>query len=350
MTDYAGIKPSISRKALYGFQSALGHMGAGEAYRKATGMHSGVILMYHSVPDPQQATWIDPRQAFPQSVFERQMKYLARNRKVVSLAELARLLRERAQLPEGFVAITFDDGYADNLTFAFPLLKKLGLPATLFVATAQIESRSPQWVDRLYSAFRYRRVHELRLELGDWSARFDLTTSSRASECYRDICRKLVSADLKTRETCIDSVRKQLRPTRQPPCLTLGWDELMRVREEYPHIEIGSHTVNHLDLTSQPDPVIHEELVVSRQLLANRLGEPVRFLAYPYNRTVRAAQERVSAAGYQAAVGAPGVASVQEDSLLYALPRLEAPPTMGRLKFVTSGAFPELSMRLTGRC
>lgn len=90
------------------------------------------ILMYHSV-----TTRIDPAIrgliVSPQS-FERQMSFLKRNRyRVIPLADLVVLINEGRRIPPKTVAITFDDGYQDTFTHAFPVLKKYGLPATVFV-------------------------------------------------------------------------------------------------------------------------------------------------------------------------------------------------------------------------
>ncbi|MDO8561311.1 MAG: polysaccharide deacetylase family protein [bacterium] len=88
------------------------------------------ILMYHSVSDRPDYFW-----AVPRSDFASQMKYLSDAKKpVIALAELVRRVRSGESLG-GSVALSFDDGYRDNYTNAFPVLKKYGFPATIFVTT-----------------------------------------------------------------------------------------------------------------------------------------------------------------------------------------------------------------------
>src|SRR5678815_1522291 len=88
------------------------------------------ILTYHKVsPDPHP--FFAPTHP---AVFEQQMQFLATYYRVMPLAELV----ERSQhgdIPPRSVAVTFDDGYRDNYDFAFPILKKWRIPATIFVAT-----------------------------------------------------------------------------------------------------------------------------------------------------------------------------------------------------------------------
>ncbi len=88
-----------------------------------------VILMYHSVSDWKHFTTVSPQN------FERQMAYIvAKKIPVISLLELVRRLKAKEPLG-GAIAITFDDGYRDNFTAAYPILKKYNFPATVFIET-----------------------------------------------------------------------------------------------------------------------------------------------------------------------------------------------------------------------
>src|SRR4030095_15624021 len=103
------------------------------------------ILLYHRVnPDS------DP--FFPAvsvNVFEAQMRYLTTNFLVRSLNEILRRLRQGKGIEPLTIAITFDDGYRDNYSFAYPILKKYQLPATVFVATGFIGTEGLMWNDRV---------------------------------------------------------------------------------------------------------------------------------------------------------------------------------------------------------
>lgn len=88
------------------------------------------ILMYHSVnASGNSFSIVSPEE------FQRQMAYLAGKRhSVIPLTELVRRLRAQEPLG-GSIALTFDDGYHDNYTTVFPLLKQYNFPATIFVPT-----------------------------------------------------------------------------------------------------------------------------------------------------------------------------------------------------------------------
>jgi len=94
------------------------------------------ILMYHSVcpgADPKNRLVVSPQ------TFERQMRFLKEGRyHVLGLEEAVRLIRDKKKLPARSVVITFDDGYGDNYTWAFPVLKKYGFPATIFIIAGEV--------------------------------------------------------------------------------------------------------------------------------------------------------------------------------------------------------------------
>lgn len=95
------------------------------------------ILMYHSVDktsDKENRLVVTPEN------FKRQMEFLKRNRyNVISLNEVVDLLNSKKRIPRKTACITFDDGYENNYKYAYPVLKKLGLPATMFVMTDFID-------------------------------------------------------------------------------------------------------------------------------------------------------------------------------------------------------------------
>lgn len=94
------------------------------------------ILMYHSIsPEARK----ENRLSVSVKVFESQMHFLKeRNYNVLPLEELAGLIKEKKKIPPRAVAITFDDGYKNNYTYAFPILKKYNLPATIFIIINEV--------------------------------------------------------------------------------------------------------------------------------------------------------------------------------------------------------------------
>lgn len=88
-----------------------------------------IILTYHSISDENYDYSVSPDN------FEKQLYYLQEKFRIISLSELLRVLKDKKMPEENLVLITFDDGVEDNYKNAFPILKKIGVPAVIFIAT-----------------------------------------------------------------------------------------------------------------------------------------------------------------------------------------------------------------------
>ncbi len=94
-----------------------------------------VILMYHSIAANDRPFTVVPE------AFEKQMRWLKESGfNIVSLDELARY-RAAGNIPQKTLAITFDDGYEDNYTNAFPVLQRYGIPAAIFITTGDLRGK-----------------------------------------------------------------------------------------------------------------------------------------------------------------------------------------------------------------
>ena len=103
------------------------------------------VLMYHEVTAGGVEAWTVVR---PDS-FERQMKWLKRHLTPLRIDEAAELAHDRRVFPPGSVVITFDDGYAGMKDFVLPIVERLEIPITIYVATQAIVKQEPYWHDRV---------------------------------------------------------------------------------------------------------------------------------------------------------------------------------------------------------
>ena len=144
--------------------------------------HKPVILTYHSISDGRSPLEIAP------ALFAEQMEWLKTNTRVAPLLEVVTALKERVPLPERTVALTFDDGFFDFHAAAAPVLRRLNLPATVFLPTSFLGSFSdwpgqPSWVtpQRLMDWAQVRELAEQGIAFGSHSDTHpDLTTLSEA--------------------------------------------------------------------------------------------------------------------------------------------------------------------------
>ena len=104
----------------------------------------GAVLMYHRVlPDDLIKEDLDIGMAVTSSNFEKQIKVLKSKYKIVSMNEFNENLKKKKK--QFMIAITFDDGYKDNLTYALPILEKFEVPATIYITTRFLNDNAWMW-------------------------------------------------------------------------------------------------------------------------------------------------------------------------------------------------------------
>ncbi|MGZ9075061.1 MAG: polysaccharide deacetylase family protein [Burkholderiaceae bacterium] len=261
--------------------------------------------------------------------FEHRMRWLQRHFNVIPLADAAARL-SGGTLPARPLAITFDDGYADNQQIAAPILSKLGLPATFFIATGYLDGGC-MFNDLIIAAVRdCKRSHLDLTELG-------LGTHSLASIEQRRHAISVLLPPVKR----LDPARRASRAERicQLAEVTAP-DDLMMTSSQVAALAragfgIGAHTVNHPILAGFETAAAHDEIQLGRRRLEEITGSPVRLFAYPNGRpgddyTVHTAA-LVRQLGFTAAfTTAHGVARSGAD--IFQLPRF-TPWDRGDLKF-----------------
>jgi colanic acid/amylovoran biosynthesis glycosyltransferase len=266
------------------------------------------VLAYHRIGNPSQAP-PGMVSATPRG-FERQMRALASWACPVSLEQML-----VGRLPPRAVAVTFDDAYADFAEQAWPVLRRHGIPVTLFVPTAYPGSPGVRfWWDRLHAAVECT-SEPLPTPLG----RLRLDTPSRRRSAYRALRDHVKSLP---HDEGMALVRELVRclggPA--PDARVLTWDELRRLAAE--GVTLAPHTRTHPCLdTLQPERLTDEVAGSVRELEAEAGVDAFAF-AYPAGRVSAAAEKAVREAGLALAfTTSAGIARPGRDDPLR-LPRL----------------------------
>jgi peptidoglycan/xylan/chitin deacetylase (PgdA/CDA1 family)/SAM-dependent methyltransferase len=279
----------------------------------------GVVLMYHRVG----ARGIDPhRLSVSESTFRAQLDWLRTTCSVMSLEELAGGADSGVSARR--VAVTFDDGYLDNVTVAMPLLRLAGVPATFFLTTAEGPFPYHYWWDRLAEAILGQPSvpPTLTLDLPSGHKELATATESERLAAHNLVYHEIVRLPASTRDAVLDRITAwAAAPSLSSTDRRMTWTEALELAADGGSA-IGAHTVDHLFLPAQPDDVLMRELVESRVTLERLTGRTVDTLAYPFgavdDRTVAAAR----GAGYRLAVTCAGGGITSVDEKL-ALPRVE---------------------------
>jgi len=265
--------------------------------------------------------------------FERLMRIVARAFHVLPLHEaVARLARD--ELPARALTISFDDGYADNHDVALPILHRLGLPATVFVATAFLDG-GRMWNDTVIECVR--RTRHASIDLAEFG--LPVMPSGSAAEKRQAIDKLLPVVKYRLPEER-EPLLQRLHALCGHPELP---DDLMMTGEQVralPRggVDVGAHTVHHPILLTLPDDVALAEMQGSRQRLQELIDAPVPLFAYPNGRPGQDYDERHAGMarrlGFAAAVSTrQGVAKAGDD--LFHLPRF-TPWETGALRWTAS--------------
>ena len=241
------------------------------------------------------------------AALERQLRYLRRQFLVVPLGNLVdRLDDDEADL-DGLAALTFDDGLRSNVRVAYPILRRLRVPATFFVCPGLIDAGAWIW------------THEARWRLRAMAQDPDLVESMKRlglpARCAMENGLRRATAALTPGAADLEA------------CELAGWDELRALDPAI--VTIGSHTLTHPILPATPSADLEAEIGGSRALLEARLQRAVEFFCYPNGDTNRAVTDCVRR-HYRAAVGG-NASTVRHGADAYRLPRVNLPGSTLRL-------------------
>jgi len=207
--------------------------------------------------------------------------------------------------PERGIALTFDDGYMDNLEIAAPILAELGVPATFFLTSESLTARRRFWWDALEEMLLWADGCPERIEVRFRGQLRSFQTAKPAArraahdELYgiykasAPVVRDDMLAQL-ARQTSVSLISEAHRP--------MLADEVRRLRA-FPLIEVGAHGMHHLSLPHLSAEECHREVFESRSALERLTGHPVTSFAYPFGDVSPETVTAVMAAGFHVAVG-----------------------------------------------
>ncbi len=259
--------------------------------------HRLLVLGWHNV----EGTWGFPApEGRGRSGLMAQLRLVRQLGHVVDLARALDDLGRGRELPDRAVALTFDDGYRDNVTMALPMLHDLGLSATFFLAPAFLSGEVAPWWETVAGAFAASDRGEL-----EWAGQVFPVTGTEGASTYHVLCERLKQLDAHRRDEAVREVVASVRPGRPVDAgrLFLDWEEARFLTRA--GMTVGSHSLDHVILGNEPPETQRANLVESRRQLEQGLGVEVRLLAYP-NGTAgdfdRVTESAAAAAGFRHAI------------------------------------------------
>ena len=240
-----------------------------------------LVLNYHGVvPDDYH---IDAWTLIKERQFRKQMTYLTKYYKVISINEAINHIDHRSIDGKPKAIITFDDGYSNNYSVAYPILKEFNIPATIFVTTAFIDSVELFWFDKVIYAIQSSQCQVV--DLNDHNLGIHYFSSANRSKRWVKIqclLSKLKAKKAGQRGEIVEKIVSQLCPNFENASMIYPLKSNQIIEMSHNElIEFGSHTHRH-EILTQLKPIHATETIQSSLNAIYRLtGRTVNYFSYP---------------------------------------------------------------------
>jgi peptidoglycan/xylan/chitin deacetylase (PgdA/CDA1 family) len=288
-----------------------------------------LILAYHRViPRADTATtFVQPGMYVTPTTFERHLRFLTAHFDLLGFDDLlARWDAGKWDDKARYAVITFDDGWLDNLLYAFPLLRAYRVPATIFLPTDLIGTCEWLWSDRLgYLLHRLRCSRDgvprdLLAPLVQRYPALGVMFDRRTSDACDAVIESAKSIPDKAREALVRTLEEASGARNGDGRRLLNWDEVREMSRD--GIAFGSHTCTHPILTRLESSALTWELRRPLEILRRQRVNCVPVLSYPNGTYSDAVLAEARAAGYRAAVTTRSGLESSSPSNLFALRRV----------------------------
>ena len=307
--------------------------------KKLLGSHM-VIFVYHRVCPEEERTLF--ANICPEE-FEKQLRYLKKYFHIYSLENLVNVLNDHHsnyKKLENIAVVTFDDGYRDNYIYAYPILKKYKMPATIFLTSDNIGKDSLFWWDKIRYIIYHSKKESVNIaNLGS----FSLDNNKKKLECIHYLVNRFKNMPSKLRNKYILDLQNKCNvsiPSGIGKKLILSWDEIREMNEN--GISFGAHTLSHANLINLNLEEAKNEIVQSKAMIEDKLKSEIISFAYPYGSRFYNCDimKLVQNAGYLCAVKTTGEIIDQSKSYNpYGLPRFSVGDNYCSFTIRASGMF-----------
>ncbi|NJD30024.1 MAG: hypothetical protein FIA92_17230 [Chloroflexi bacterium] len=288
------IGTSLVRRSLAGVFEGHAGQGVAATLERLAGSPPGAlaVLTYHRIDEPTERSWLYPflLSATP-AAFERQLAMLADHFQPVALGDVLAAHRGGRALPRRAVLLTFDDAYLDFRDHAWPILRRAGLPATLFVPSAYPDAPAGGfWWDRLWGAVAMTSIRRFDSPVGP----LDLGAEPRRRAAARALVEHHKGLPHDEAMASVERLVARLGGAPAGPTV-LGWDDLRSLAAA--GVAIAPHSRTHPLLTQVHPGRLPEETTGSRLDLERQLDGAAAGTVFAYpaggvdDRAVRALAE-----------------------------------------------------------
>ncbi len=242
------------------------------------------VLIYHSVSADRdgQADRITPGITTPAELFRDHMRLLRQSYNPVTLDDIALWLRDETELPANAVAVTFDDGFADNYHVAAPILEEFGIRGAVYLTVDSVQRRRLPWFCRVQYLFHSQPLVLETIKDPESGRDWNLAEPARRRQAFSECNRFCAVMSFEKRQQYLETLEarfaRRLPDDEGPGMMTFEQAKELRQRG---HI-IGNHTFSHGNQAYVPEQSLQQEIVRAHEILTRELGAAPEHFSYPH--------------------------------------------------------------------
>lgn len=290
------------------------------AYNACFNCPIGYIYMFHMVCQTGDLLApIDELRVSPES-FETFIREQQKRLDFISINDIHARMSNKQHGSKPFGIITFDDGYEDNFTYAYPILKKFNIPFVIYVSAGLVNDHTPIWNYPLIIERIIRKNDELNIN----GTYYICQTQEQKTDIYKQLKGLLFSLPYEHTQDEFKRLFAEYLTDDIFPKNTLTWEQIENMSKDS-LCTIGSHTMTHCRLTITDIASLQYELGESKNLLEQHIGKPVTHLSYPYGWKTDVSVEAIAFAqqiGYKTALRSFGGPVRMQDKDLFNIKRI----------------------------
>jgi peptidoglycan/xylan/chitin deacetylase (PgdA/CDA1 family) len=242
----------------------------------------GHILMFHRIcPEGEMISTpgLSPIEVPPEQFTSILDFFQKRDYEFLSLDKVLEKLLSRRR--DRFVCITFDDGYLDNQTIAYPILKERNIPFAIYITNSFPDRTAILWQYLLDESVKEQRV--VQFKMNNQNYKFDFHNTDQIPESVSVIRELIKNISPSRMQEILVLIFKQSNddPFQLTRERTLSWEQIVKLSQD-PLVTIGAHTLNHQPLVRLDFEAAHFDIVESKATLEKHLGKKVVHFSYPF--------------------------------------------------------------------
>jgi peptidoglycan/xylan/chitin deacetylase (PgdA/CDA1 family) len=250
--------------------------------------HPCIILLYHRIID-ESSKYLNKGAVVHHHIndFKREIPYFKRNFQILSMDEIVNHIKLGKGFRRPSIAITFDDGYLDSYTLAYPVLRKHRVPATIYLTTGLVGTLDRVWTEQIGLAFLETQKNHFNFSALFGDKTIPIKTKEEKEQANSDVSETLKLRPDDERRELIQKLFEKLEVSEKfgrvfGERMMLNWDEVQEMAKN--GITIGSHSHTHPILSRMPIQKAKEEILNSKKILEKNVDIKVKHFSFPNGR------------------------------------------------------------------